>query len=672
MKGMFDVRAALLSAVAFSVWGATWAADPAVLRVEDVVRHDDFGDARLSPGGDYLAISVPLDDRTALAVVRLADGKRIGVVQHGRNTHVAEFEWAGPERLVYALGERYGELKAPQPTGELYAVDADGKHQELLVGYRAGNDRSRATHIQPRQAEPVVAHLVDPMPEDPRHVLIGSYTLNGSEVPYTRLEKMDVNSGRRKVIARSPVPQARFLADHAHQARFAFGEGADNADKLYYRERDGADWALLNDESASGRSMIPLGFSSDDRTAYLQAEETSGPDTLYAFDTAARTLSAIVRDDDCDIHEVLRSPIDNSPVGAVILDGKPRVEYFDPQGALARLHRSLQASFPGQMVHLGRASADGRLGLLSVGSDRNPGDLYLFDHQAKKAQYLFARAQWVDPEPMAAMEPIGLQARDGTALHGYLTLPKGSAGKGLPLVVYPHGGPIGIQDQWGFDPTVQLLASRGYAVLQVNYRGSSGYGRAFREAGRRQWGGAMQDDLTDATRWAIAQGVADPQRICIYGASYGGYAALMGAAKEPDLYRCAAGHVGVYDLPLIYTTGDTATLDWAEVHYEAVLGREGLEAVSPSRIAERIKIPVLLTAGREDETAPPVHTERMHEALRRAGVPVEAKIYPGEGHTFFVEADRIDVYRRLLDFLDRHIGARAQAAAVAPAPQEGG
>ena len=239
------------------------------------------------------------------------------------------------------------------------------------------------------------------------------------------------------------------------------------------------------------------------------------------------------------------------------------------------------------------------------------------------------------------------------------------AGATLPMVLLPHGGPYGIFDTWGFDEDVQILARAGYAVLQVNYRGSGNYGRAFKAAGAGEWGRKMQDDLTDATRWAIAQKIADPAKICLYGASYGGYAALMGAAREPELYRCAAGYVGVYDMVRMHKYDASLsrslrnwTLDW-------IGEREDMAAISPTLLADRIKAPVFLAAGGKDQRAPIEHSERMEKALKTASVPVEALYYPNEGHGFYTEEHRREFYTRLLAFLARHLGgATAQASAA--------
>lgn len=273
-----------------------------------------------------------------------------------------------------------------------------------------------------------------------------------------------------------------------------------------------------------------------------------------------------------------------------------------------------------------------------------------------------SRGKWFDPARQPATEAIVLNARDGTPLHGYLTRPRGAdPAVPLPMVVMPHGGPFGISDTGWFDDDTQLLAEAGYAVLQINYRGSGGYGRAFQHAGAREWGGRMQQDLTDATRWAIEHKVAIADRICLYGASYGGYAALMGVATEPDLYRCAVGYAGVYDLVKMHR--DVANygggnLTWAD---QWIGPRDRLDAVSPTRLAACIKAPVFLAAGGADRRAPIEHSERMEKALTAAGVPVETLYYPREGHGFYTEAHRREFYVRLLAFLSRHLGGATAA-----------
>ncbi|MCW5580755.1 MAG: S9 family peptidase [Luteimonas sp.] len=643
---------ALSTALAIAVSTQAHAVD-----VEPFVKRGSFDDIKISPTGEYYAASVPLEDRTALAILRRADNTMTGTVNLGRNTHIADFSWVSGNRVLISEARKFGRLDQPQLTGNLYATSAEGGRTDILVGQDV-NVQQLGSNIKSKKVERVAAFLVDDLPEDDGSVLISVMSF-GSD-PFTRIEKLDVASGRRFPVGHAPIRNARFESDNSGVVRVAFGAGVDIVNKLYLRDGGNTEWRLINDESVSGRVEVPLGFSEDNRTLFLQVEQAQGPDAIVAFDTASGERKELLRDNDVDPERIIYRPHTRVPVGVRFMDGKPRTTFFDPDSAVARQYRSLEAAFPDESVFVTSATTDGRLLLVETGSDRNPGDFFLFDTVAKKAEHVVSRREWFDPEQMARMRPVSLQARDGLALHGYLTVPKGSDARNLPMVVMPHGGPFGIYDSWRFDDDVQLLAAAGYAVLQVNFRGSGNYGRKFRHDGARQWGGSMQDDVTDATRWAIEQGIADSARICIYGASYGGYAALMGVAREPALYRCAVGYIGVYDLPMMHTTGDVQRRGSGETYLREWIGtREALDTVSPTRMADRIKVPVFLAAGGEDERAPIEHSRRMEKALMASGVPVETLYYPTEGHGFYVEANRKEYYVRLLDFLSRNIGGKA-------------
>lgn len=505
----------------------------------------------------------------------------------------------------------------------------------------------------------MAAFLIDPLLENPRHSLVS--TERFAQDPYTRAERLDIYTGRRTLVAIGPIRNARFTTDNAGTVRFAHGAGHDIVNKLYYRTGEGADWVLVNDESASGHSEWPVGFSADNRIAYLAVEQPKGPSHIVAYDVATGERTKVLADATGD-PVVLHAPGTRVPVGALFVDGRPRTAFFDPESEHARLYRSLEAAFEGHAVYITSSTADGRKVLVQTWSDRNPGDFYIYDTVDKKAAHVVARRQWFDPADMAERRPVRLEARDGLELDGFVTLPAGSDGRNLPMVVLPHGGPYGIFDTWGFETEAQMLAAAGYAVMQVNFRGSGSRGRAFEQAGAREWGGRMQDDVTDATRWAIAEGIADASRICIYGSSYGGYAALMGAAKEPSLYRCAAGNVGVYDLPTMHTHGDIQQRGSGQTYLREWIGeRDGLAAVSPSRMADRIKVPVFLAAGGKDQRAPIEHSRMMARALVAAGVPVETAWFPTEGHGYYDDGNRREYYTRLLAFLGKHLGGRTAA-----------
>lgn len=637
--------------------GLLWVLSPQVLAQVDVaqfVEQDSFSDIKLSPTGEYLAMTVPLDDQTGLAVMRRNGGELTATFRFRGGTHVHDFWWVNDSRVLMSISESFGSRDDPLPTGELYAMDADGSRRELLVGWRVQTQRT-GTNIRPRKREEnVAAFLIDPLLDDDRNVLIAVQPLASD--PQTRVERMDVYSGRRIRVTSAPVQRARFVTDNRGQVRFALGAGTSNISQLYYRASSDDDWTLVNDERASGRIEVPLGFSDDNGVAYLQVEQPAGPDAIVAMDVASGERRELLRDQVVDPRPIHRDGW-GAPIGVRYLGAGVRSEFFDTDSEDARLYRSLQAAFPGHRIDIPSATADGRLKLVLATSDIEPGSFYLFDTVDKKADFLLARRERIDPSDMAPMQAVEIQARDGLTLHGFLTVPKDSDEKGLPLVVLPHGGPFGVFDRWGFDSDTQLLAGAGYAVLRVNFRGSGNYGRAFMQAGARQWGGAMQDDLTDATLWAIDRGVADPGRICIYGASYGAYAALTGVAREPGLYRCAVGYVGVYDLPRM-SRENRQIGRWARTWTREWIGDDTaqLAAISPDRLADRIEAPVLLAAGGEDLVAPIEHSRGMERALKRAGVPVETLYYPKEGHGFYAVENRRGFYEKLLEFLQRHLG----------------
>ena len=627
--------------------------------VDSFSRKDNFVDIKLSPTGEYYAATVLLEDQMGLAVLRVADNHMMSALRLGKNTHFADFDWVSDERVVLSLAQKIGLMDAPRLTGELYATNADGSNRTLLIGQRVAGS-GLGTRIQTQRADSVAAFLIDPLLHEPRHVLVSTerFTVD----PFTRAERLDVTTGRRQQTAIAPIRNAGFTTDNTGTVRFAHGGGVDIVNRLYYRVGDGAEWTLVNDQSVSGRAEWPVGFSADNRIAYLNSGQAQGPDQLVAYDVASGERRTLLSDEVAN-PMVLRAPGTGEPVGALFFDGKPRSAFFDPGSTHARLYRSLEGAFGGDPVFITSSTRDGRKVLVRTWSDRNPGDFYIYDLDSKKADHVVSRRASIDPAEMAGRQPFSFAARDGLVLHGFVTLPPGSSGRGLPTVVLPHGGPFGVFDDWSFDPEVQLLASAGYAVLQVNFRGSGNHGQAFERAGAREWGGKMQDDVTDATRWAIAEGIADASRICIYGSSYGGYAALMGAAKEPTLYRCAAGNVGVYDLPTMHTHGDIQTRGSGMTYLREWIGdRDQLAAVSPTNMAGRIKVPVFLAAGGKDERAPIEHSKMMERALVAAGVPVETAWFPTEGHGYYEDANRREYYTRLLAFLGRHLGGKTAAA----------
>ena len=293
---------------------------------------------------------------------------------------------------------------------------------------------------------------------------------------------------------------------------------------------------------------------------------------------------------------------------------------------------------------------------MRASSDVVPPRYLVYNRKRREMHPLFVQYPDLKSEQMSPMQPIAFQARDGITIHGYLTRPKDAAPGPLPAIVLPHGGPTS-RDVWGWDPEVQFLVSRGFAVLQVNFRGSTGYGARHQRLGYKQWGLAMQDDITDATRWLIAEGIADPARIGIYGSSYGGYAALMALVATPELFRAGASLAGVSDIIELLDNVDAyAFSDFnVPVHGDTWKDRDQLAATSPARHADRIRAPVLIAHGTQD---PIVHVKQAHlviDAIEGAGGQVEFHLYEGEVHGFIDERNAIDFYTKLAAFFERHL-----------------
>lgn len=627
--------ACLLLSIALPAVAQTTAA----IDLQPFLRKDSYERIKISPTGEFYAATVPLADRTILVVIRRSDKKPIAKIEDREDTVIDDFWWVNDTRVMASMARKYGRDDTPSPTGQLVAVDADGGRARWLTG----------------PTEYTFALMHDDLRGDDDNVLIRVIPYDDN--PETSLEKMNVYTGKRSPVSAAPVRRASFTTDHAGNARFALGAGPDNAVKLYYRDPGNQPWRLINDEAVSGLVEVALGFSADEHTAYLRVEHKTGPDAIVAMAIGSDARTELLRDPDVDPFAILSAADSDAPAGALYMHERTRTRFFDPASQTAKYYRQLEKAFPGDTVVLTSATRDGRLLLFAISSDRNPGDFYLYDTIAKKVEPVFSRRLWFDPAQRPAARSVDIAARDGLKLHAYLTLPLGKEpGTPQPLVLLPHGGPFGMFDEWWFDDETQMLAEAGYAVLRVNYRGSGNYGRDFLHAGAKEWGRKLQDDLTDATRWAIAQKIADPGRICIYGASYGGYAALTGAATEPGLYRCAVGYVGVYDMVKRHKAlaGDSRSgQTWAD---DWMGKREDMAAISPIGFANRIKVPVFLAAGGKDRVVPVEHTEAMEKALKAAGVPVETLYFPHEGHGFYSEEHRREFYTKLLAFLSRHLG----------------
>jgi dipeptidyl aminopeptidase/acylaminoacyl peptidase len=454
------------------------------------------------------------------------------------------------------------------------------------------------------------------------------------------------------------------FSDRHGNVRFASSVDDQADTKLHAHVGQQQGWTLVNDSEASGVDVWPLGVDRDGQSGFLQAERSNGPDVVERYEFATGKRSDVYRHAFSDPIRIITAFDKVTPIGAYYNATAPQAVIWNTSHPDAQPIASILAAFPGRIVGVTSASADGNKVVVAVVGDRDPGTWYLFDRAANRATPLARARSWLSEANVPGNREVVLTARDGVTLRGLLTLPPKGPQSGLPMVVVPHGGPHGVFDSALFDNEAALLASEGYAVLRVNFRGSGGYGRQFQQSGWMQWGRAMQDDITDATRWAITQGIAAPDRICVYGWSYGGYAALMGGVREPGLYRCIVGAAGPYDLAKLYKWGNIRRSDYGLDYLAKVVGKDQqvLAERSPTTHAAAIKAPVLLVHGRLDARVDVAHARRLAKSLREAGADVQFQEYLKAGHGLNLDEVETDFYTRLLAFLALHTQARGAAA----------
>ena len=599
--------------------------------MEDFFRNPEKSSFNISPNGLLIAYMMPWEEgnRMMNIYVKSMDSNKEIKITDADQRSIYGFFWISDNRIAYIQD------KGGDENFRIYAVNIDGTNEVNLTPF--DNVRSQ---------------IIDDLEDNPDFMIVG---LNIRNPQIHDAYRLNVNSGELTMLAENPGNISSWMTDNNGILRIATTSDGVNT-SILYRENETEDFKSILTTNFK-ESVSPLFFTFDNKELYVSSNRNRDKSAIYTFNLDnAKEEKLIFEHPDVDVYNLMRSKKRKIITGVAYTTDKTHKVFFDKEREV--LQQKLEAELPNVDIGISSFNRDETKAVVVAYSDKSRGAYYYYDVEKDNLVKLADLSPWLNEEDMASMAPITYKSRDGLTIHGYLTLPVGSSGENLPVVVNPHGGPWA-RDYWGFNPEVQYLANQGYAVFQMNFRGSTGYGREFWEISFKQWGKSMQDDITDGVNWLISEGIADPDRVAIYGASYGGYATLAGLTFTPDLYACGVDYVGVSNL---FTFIETIPPYWElyrEMLYEMVghpeKDKELLTVASPALNVENIKAPLFIAQGANDPRVKKAESDQMVEALKNQGVDVPYMVKENEGHGFYNEENRFDFYRAMTEFLDKHL-----------------
>lgn len=627
-------------------------------QVELFTKPYEFSEVKISSKGSYISLIKNTNNIRSLVILDAKTFQPTYVAKFSGDEEVGDYVWVNDERVVLSKVYNRGWKEEPEYYGELFAVNADGSKPKYIFGQLAGGLQT-GTNIKKNTSIRAIGYIRSPLAHDAKSMLIKAYPIgNGSKGFMTRthpqLYKVNVYSGKRRKVTTAPVTNANFLLDQDHQPIFATGTDKNNDIKTY-RKVDGQ-WQPENTIQGNLTDFSLLSIADDNQHVYAKGALPNETQAVYRINIATGSQEKIVHNKNVDPLKYWKNDQTDELYAVEYVDGYPSYDFVRKDSREALRLKSLLKSIPGHQLHLVSDTLDGETSILFATNDRTPGDYYLYKAKENKIQKIVSIASWINPDDLADVKPISFQSRDGKTIHGYITMPYGIDHKNLPLVVEPHGGPAA-RDYWFYNANSQLLAQQGIATLQVNFRGSIGYGEAFEKSGNLKWGTAVQHDIIDGVKYVIEQGWIDRNRICIAGGSFGAYSALQSSILEPDLFKCAIGMAGVYDLPLMKNEGDIPSFSFGGSFLSEVIGNDPqtLKAMSPSHNVNKLKAKLLLVHGEKDKRTPIEQYEALADALDKANYPYEKMIFDKEGHGLYNPENQAKYYNRMLGFIKENL-----------------
>jgi dipeptidyl aminopeptidase/acylaminoacyl peptidase len=594
------------------------------ISTEEFFRNPEQTNFQLSPCGDYFTYLKPVNKRMNIFIENLKDSSTSQLTNS--EFDIISYFWANSSKILYLVDETGGE------NYKLFSINLK---------------ENKVEDISPKDSASV--YIIDPLVEIEDELIVG---LNQRDPKIFDVYRLNLKNNKYTLVAENPGNITKWLTDNNGKIRAALQTDGVNTG-LLYRDNENEEFRLI-ERSNFRETFVPVMFTFDNKNLYIKSNRYRDKIALIIYDPInKKEIETVFQNSEVDLDNAIISTKKEKVLGVTYTTYKKNYKFFDKERA--DVQNYLENNFPNYLVNIVSTNSDETKYLVRVSSDKSHSSYYYFNKESKIVRKLADESPWLNEKDMSSMKPITYKSRDGLTIHGYLTLPKGYDAEDLPIIVYPHGGPW-LRNVWGFDPVVQLFANRGYAVLQMNYRGSTGYGKEFWEKGFKEWGRNIQNDIADGVDWLIKQEIADPEKIGIFGYSFGGYSSLMNVSIYPDKYKFAVSLNGIVDFADLINSVPPYWEPFKEMIYEMVANPNTdslmIAAYSPTEISDSVKVPVLIAQGKNDTRVKPISVDRYVANLKSNGVYVKYIFMEDEGHSIIKEENRIKFYKETESFIE--------------------
>ena len=648
---MKNILLSLFLLISFNLFADLGVSEEFVKRFSSLPSYTDVG---ISPDGKMISVVAKMpDEKKGLIIFDANDLSLINKITFPNEEEVATYSWVNNERLLIRIGY-YDKKSGRGSGGEYFGINYDSSKPAYIFGMRsrAGQQKTKGKVIDKMSS----GYIENILEDDEKHVVLAAYPFVKTNTgAYATAVRINVYNGQQKKLGKSPLAGGSIVTDSKGVPRFAVGSDVDNNTVTMYRASKENDWEILSKTPFGEGEIYPVNISKDDSTIHILDSTETSTYQLKAIDTQTGETEIVFHHLKYDAYPQI---IDDVVLGATINPGYTKAYWFDIDSDLQDSIKLVVQTFNGNIevfdkkeIGLVALTQNRDKAILSIRDSTSSPRYYLYDMARKQIIDLFSMWPEIDDADLEPEIPFNFTNSDGVLIHGYYTRAKNQQeGQTAPLIVIPHGGPHA-RDSWGFDPDTHIFSQSGYAVVKVNFRGSTGYGKEFTKLGFGEWGGDTQEDIIEATEWMIDQGIADPDRVGIYGASFGGYSAAMAPMLRPDLFKSSVAYIGVFDLEMMYNEGDIKGIKWGGKYLDKTLGTDPtkLAAMSPVKNVDKLEAPIIIVSGKEDVRAPVEHAYALAKALKKAGKEHELIIVEKEGHGFRMPKNRFMLYKKMLE-----------------------